>query len=321
MNNNIFISHASEDKDEVARPLAALLQADGFNVWYDEFQLKAGDSLIQSIDKGLNTCDFAITILSQSFFSKKWTQRELVGLATRELYNDSKIILPIWHNLTLKDVLSYSAPLADKFALNSSIGLEALAKAIKSAIAPKNISVASSDLDKPIIYINGHNRYTIKDSIGHLATAKKTNWFYTTQADTRVLRDGGMSGTGKIHNVRSNLGRVEYVKEGGTNAAYTYLEEPLIPFKIYEHSIEFDTVDCYTETREAVGTNLHSKFENIGNHVFFPNDRRPKDVWGYIVFNAIKTSIEPFVSKDRLYINLMFNNPPEGSRLILEWDW
>jgi hypothetical protein len=48
-----FISHASEDKDTLVRPLAEKLRALDFRIWYDEFELKVGDSLRRSIDKGL----------------------------------------------------------------------------------------------------------------------------------------------------------------------------------------------------------------------------------------------------------------------------
>jgi hypothetical protein len=48
----VFISHASEDKDAVVRPFAEALEARGLKVWYDEFTLRVGDSLRQSIDRG-----------------------------------------------------------------------------------------------------------------------------------------------------------------------------------------------------------------------------------------------------------------------------
>ena len=51
--HDVFISHASEDKDEIVRPLAIALRNAGLTVWYDEFELKIGDSLRQKIDKGL----------------------------------------------------------------------------------------------------------------------------------------------------------------------------------------------------------------------------------------------------------------------------
>ena len=37
---DVFISHASEDKNSVVRPLAEALVARGLKVWYDEFELR-----------------------------------------------------------------------------------------------------------------------------------------------------------------------------------------------------------------------------------------------------------------------------------------
>ncbi len=114
-----FISHASEDKDSLVRPLAELLRDMGFLIWYDEFELKIGDSLRQSIDKGLVNSNFGIVILSKSFFAKNWPKYELNGLTAKEI-NGQKVILPIWHQVTKQDIISYSPSLADKIAVDTS---------------------------------------------------------------------------------------------------------------------------------------------------------------------------------------------------------
>jgi hypothetical protein len=112
---DVFISHASEDKIAIARPLADALSAKGFRVWYDDFALKVGDSLRESIDHGLTNSRYEIVILSPNFFEKDWPRKELNGLATREV-GQKKVILPIWHGVGFEDVLQYSAPLADRKA-------------------------------------------------------------------------------------------------------------------------------------------------------------------------------------------------------------
>src|SRR5258705_3603605 len=94
---DVFISHAWEDKDAVARPLAAALTASGLSVWYDELSLKIGDSLSQSINRGIAESEFGIVILSSSFLSKKWTQDELGGILAREDAGN-RILLPVWHD-------------------------------------------------------------------------------------------------------------------------------------------------------------------------------------------------------------------------------
>lgn len=116
---DVFISHASEDKDEVVRPLAESLRGHGLRVWYDEFELSIGDSLRRKIDAGLARSRFGVVVLSHAFFSKNWPQRELDGLAARES-TDVQIILPLWHKMTKDEVISYSPTLADRLARSTS---------------------------------------------------------------------------------------------------------------------------------------------------------------------------------------------------------
>ena len=130
-----FISHASEDKENLVRPLADKLTDMGFNIWYDEFALKVGDSLRQSIDKGLAVSAYGIVVLSEAFFAKNWPQYELNGLVAREIEGE-KVILPVWHNITKQDVLKYSPPLADKIAIVSSDkSIDEIAEALAEVLA------------------------------------------------------------------------------------------------------------------------------------------------------------------------------------------
>jgi len=129
-----FISHATEDKDDVARPLAKELVKLGFSVWFDEFSLKIGDSLRQTIDSGLRLSRFGVIILSNNFFAKNWPQYELNGLVSREI-EGHKVILPVWHGVTKKEVEHYSAPLSDKVAANTAISsIRKIAKSLANAM-------------------------------------------------------------------------------------------------------------------------------------------------------------------------------------------
>lgn len=80
---DVFISHASEDKQSVVRPLAKKLRSLGMRVWVDESELKIGDSLSRKIDEGLAKSRAELVILSKAFFSKKWPEYELRGLNAR----------------------------------------------------------------------------------------------------------------------------------------------------------------------------------------------------------------------------------------------
>ena len=134
---DVFISHASEDKEEVVRPLANALKDRKLNVWYDEFELKIGDSLRQKIDKGVAKSKFGIIILSKNFIKKGWTNYELDGLITRSISNQ-QILLPIWHNITKQEVIDYSPSIADKVARSTSVNtIEEIADEIAEIIQGK----------------------------------------------------------------------------------------------------------------------------------------------------------------------------------------
>lgn len=130
---DVFISHATEDKNEIARPLAQALEKAGVSVWYDEFSLKVGDSLRGSLDFGLANSRYGIVILSSNFFSKHWPVQELNALMGRET-NGRKIILPIWHRVGSDEVRQFSPLLADKIAIQSSEGLDKLVEHISAAL-------------------------------------------------------------------------------------------------------------------------------------------------------------------------------------------
>jgi len=117
---DVFISHASEDKEDVVRPLANALINRDVSVWYDEFELKIGDSLRRKIDKGLANSKFGIVVLSKDFIKKGWTNYELDGIITKAVSGE-QIVLPVWHNITKSEVIAYSPSLADKLARNTAI--------------------------------------------------------------------------------------------------------------------------------------------------------------------------------------------------------
>ena len=117
MKYDVFISHASEDKDLIVRPLVTMLKKLSVRVWYDEFSLKLGDSLSASIDKGLLESRFGVVVLSKSFLNKNWTDYEYRSLLSRQM-NGQKVIIPLWYDITKEEILSFAPYLADLFAAN-----------------------------------------------------------------------------------------------------------------------------------------------------------------------------------------------------------
>lgn len=132
---DVFISHASEDKEEVVRPLCKLLEARGLSVWLDEMQIELGDSLRKKLDEALMNSNFGVIILSPDFFKKDWTLRELGALQSKE-FGSTKVILPIWHQISSSDIVKYSPMLADRIAAFTSEGLDKVAEKIIKVVKP-----------------------------------------------------------------------------------------------------------------------------------------------------------------------------------------
>ena len=132
---DVFISHATEDKEDLVRPLAVALQGHGLSVWYDEFELRVGDSLRRKIDSGIARSRFGLVVFSHAFFAKSWPQYELDGLVTRSVA-DTQVLLPLWHNISKDEVMRQSPSLADKVALRTSdYSIEEIAAEIATVIS------------------------------------------------------------------------------------------------------------------------------------------------------------------------------------------
>lgn len=146
MKKDLFISHASEDKDDFVRPLSALLKLYGLDVWYDEFELRIGRSISRSLDKGIANSNFGLLVLSKSFFSKNWTEYELKSLNSYEIENGD-VLLPIWKDVDYKEVREFSPYLADKFALTTNkLSIEGIALKIIEAVKPDLFSLIHQKL-------------------------------------------------------------------------------------------------------------------------------------------------------------------------------
>lgn len=149
-NWDVFISHASEDKDTVVRQLADTLEKMKVKIWFDEFSLKVGDSLSKSIDDGLQKSKFGIVVISKNFLEKRWTDYEYRSLLSKE-DNSKKVILPIWHDISKDEVKKFSLYLSDKVALDTS----------KSPI--NKITLQLTETIRPDIYQNIKGYFLFKE--------------------------------------------------------------------------------------------------------------------------------------------------------------
>lgn len=139
---DVFVSHAWEDKVDFVEAFVRALKDREIKVWYDKSKIKWGDSMRARIDDGLRKSKFGVAILSPNYIAegKYWTKAELDGLFQMESIN-GKTLLPIWHNLTKKQVMDYSPILASKLAMTT-------ATMTAEEIADELLDMLSSEEDK-----------------------------------------------------------------------------------------------------------------------------------------------------------------------------
>ncbi len=92
---DVFLCHASEDKEEIVRPITEAFKVAGISFWYDEAEIKWGDSIIQNVNEGLRISRYVIVVLSATFIQKNWPQREINAVLNMEASSGKVKILPL----------------------------------------------------------------------------------------------------------------------------------------------------------------------------------------------------------------------------------
>lgn len=120
---SVFLSHSSQDKADLVRPLAEFLRIQGITVWFDEFTLVPGDSLAESIDRGLVQSDVGVLVISPAFISTArssgWTSYEYRGIVSNTIGASTTRLIPIWHGVDAATVRAFSPSLADTLAITT----------------------------------------------------------------------------------------------------------------------------------------------------------------------------------------------------------
>ena len=116
---DVFISHANKDKIEFVDTLNESLEKLGIEIFYDKKALEWGDNWKGSILEGTKKAEFAIIVISENFFGREWTERELAEFLNRQNQDGQKLILPILHNITIHQLQEKYPSIADIQAIDS----------------------------------------------------------------------------------------------------------------------------------------------------------------------------------------------------------
>ena len=117
---DVFLSHANKDKEAFVDDLYNSLCKLGVKIFYDKEELEWGDDWKQKIYNGTSKSEFAIIVISENFFDREWTEIELRNFLNRQNRNGQKLILPILHNITMKQLRDKYPSVADIQAIESS---------------------------------------------------------------------------------------------------------------------------------------------------------------------------------------------------------
>src|SRR3989442_10851082 len=90
---NVFISYSRSDRKDVEE-IAQKLISRGIRVWYDQWEIGIGDSIVQKINDGISSADYLLVALSSASVKSHWVQEEL-SAATALLAEKGSFILPV----------------------------------------------------------------------------------------------------------------------------------------------------------------------------------------------------------------------------------
>ncbi|MFA6972939.1 MAG: TIR domain-containing protein [Gallionella sp.] len=92
--HDVFLSHSSKDK-AVVRIIAERLRADGLLVWFDDWELKPGDSIPAKIEQGLEQSRVLVLCISANAFGSDWAALESGTFRFRDPLNRDRRFIPL----------------------------------------------------------------------------------------------------------------------------------------------------------------------------------------------------------------------------------
>lgn len=117
---DVFVSHANKDKKEYVEELKSSFEKLNIKIFYDKDSLEWGDNWKKRILDGVSKAKFAVIVISENYFGREWTEKELNQFLRRQNASGQKIILPILHNITVEQLRERYPEIADIQALDSS---------------------------------------------------------------------------------------------------------------------------------------------------------------------------------------------------------
>jgi hypothetical protein len=144
---DVFICQASEDKQEVAQPLFQAFRDSNISSWYDEVEIRWGDSIPKKINQGMRISTYVVVVLSRAFLDKNWPEREMNAALNKEAASGEVKLLPLLvGNKQDRDAIIEHYPLLnDKFHMVWTGQVPPIVQAIKARLKKQPESSRQTD--------------------------------------------------------------------------------------------------------------------------------------------------------------------------------
>ena len=139
---DVFISHASKDKVAYVDKLAQAIKDAGLETFYDTDCIEWGDNISETIEAALSNCLLAVVVISKHFFGRQWTEHEIRTLLKRQNEEHEKLVMPILHGITKKQLILHYPELNNiQFKYSKKCSCEDMALILKREIEKRKNNI------------------------------------------------------------------------------------------------------------------------------------------------------------------------------------
>lgn len=132
---DLFLCHAWADRENAAKDLCNLLISHGATVWFSEYDVSLGKSLLQEIDRGLANSRIGIVLVTPALLEGLKSTSGIAGKELSALLATDRVI-PVAHNTTFDALRDISPLLAARSGLTTGdTSMSDVAKKVAGAAA------------------------------------------------------------------------------------------------------------------------------------------------------------------------------------------
>lgn len=312
----IFLCHASSDKPFVRRIATALEARAGVKVWLDEEEILVGDSLRDSIERGLTGADYVLVALSKNAITRRWVHQELNAAMALETEFGTNVVLP-----ALIEHVDLPVFLKDKKYVDFSIDFD---QAIDELIRlfERDRSKHSSSR---IISLSTVVTMRFCDIRGHRVEYEKIQELLCVVSGVGQHSDG-LQCDGTVSDFEIAPGNITGTEErDGMLFVLSTFDSPLRAGERLHRKVRCVMTDSFLSEREFWWIQKWHRAENVTVVLDFPMERHP-DTWAlWETEGAFERQIEGCVESDtvdkRFLLRADVSKVRLGAKYVLRWQW